>query len=430
MRGREFLMKDAYSFDRDDAGAEASYRAMHEAYSRIFRGMALDFRIVEADSGAIGGKFSHEFMVMADTGEDAVAACADWPRCSWAANVERAPVPAREAAERLPCPPRVEISTPARHTVNDVCAFLNLPPRALIKTLLFEADGLPVAALVRGDRELNEVKFKSLLEAETLEFATPDQVLAWTGAPAGFAGPLGLADHVRLYADHELGTGNDWVAGANKKDVHVRHLDLERDVNRPIVTADLRNAEAGDPCPACGRPLEIKRGIEVGHIFKLGTKYSLPMRAFFLDENGREQPMVMGCYGIGVSRVVAACIEQNHDRDGILFPPPLAPFDAHLISLDPRDPEVGARADEIAAFLEKQGLDILYDDREERPGVKFKDADLLGLPARIVVGGKGLAQGTVEGKNRRTGETVSLPADGFHEEFPAFYRGVLQSWER
>jgi prolyl-tRNA synthetase len=281
---------------------------------------------------------------------------------------------------------------------------------------------------VRGDRELNEIKFKSLLGAETLEFATPDQVLAWTGAPAGFAGPVGLADNVRLYADLELAGGSDWVAGANKSDVHVRHLDLERDVNRPVARADLRNAAPGDPCPVCGRPLEIKRGIEVGHIFKLDTRYSLPMRAVFLDENGREQPMIMGCYGIGVSRVVAACIEQNHDGDGILFPPPLAPFDVHLICLDPG--EAGAKADEICAFLEEQGLDVLYDDREERPGVKFKDADLLGIPARIVVGGKSLARGTVEGKNRRTGESVSLSAAGFRGEIPPFLRGVLQSWER
>lgn len=246
----------------------------------------------------------------------------------------------------------------------------------------------------------------------------------------GFAGPVGLRGVDRIYADNELAAGNDWIAGANRADAHVRHLDLHRDVTLPIEWADIRNAVAGDPCPCCGRPVELKRGIEVGHIFKLGTKYSESMKAVFLDENGREKPMIMGCYGIGVSRVVAACIEQNFDEGGIMFPPPLAPFDVHLINLDPKNAEVSAKADEIHAFLEELGLEVLYDDREERPGVKFKDADLIGLPAQIVVGGKSLAGGKVETKNRRTGEKSALPAETFADAFPGFWQGVLDSWQR
>jgi prolyl-tRNA synthetase len=234
----------------------------------------------------------------------------------------------------------------------------------------------------------------------------------------------------KIYADKELKACNDWIAGANKTDKHVRHLSLIRDVELPIEYVDLRNAVAGDPCPECGKPLEIKRGIEVGHIFKLGTKYSEALRATFLDENGKERIIVMGCYGIGVSRVVAACIEQNFDNDGIKFPPQLAPFDVQLVCLDPKDAEVAGKCDMIEAFLEGMGLECLYDDREERPGVKFKDADLIGLPVQITVGGKGLKNGVIEVKNRRTGEKSTLPADQFETAFPAWYDSVLESWKR
>ena len=430
MRGREFMMKDAYSFDCDDAGADRSYAAMRDAYHRIFSGMALSFRQVEADTGAIGGNFSHEFMVLADTGEDTIASCTGWPECAWAANVERAPVVTGYVPDRSECPAPETVSTPGQHSVEEVCSFLGADPARLIKTLLLVADGTPVAALIRGDRELNEIKLRKLVGADDIRFASPEQAHAWTGAPVGFAGPVGLRGVDRIYADNELAAGNDWIAGANRADAHVRHLDLHRDVTLPIEWADIRNAVAGDPCPCCGRPVELKRGIEVGHIFKLGTKYSESMKAVFLDENGREKPMIMGCYGIGVSRVVAACIEQNFDEGGIMFPPPLAPFDVHLINLDPKNAEVSAKADEIHAFLEELGLEVLYDDREERPGVKFKDADLIGLPAQIVVGGKSLAGGKVETKNRRTGEKSALPAETFADAFPGFWQGVLDSLQR
>lgn len=430
MRGREFMMKDAYSFDCDDAGADKSYAAMRDAYHKIFSSMALGFRQVEADTGAIGGNFSHEFMVLAETGEDTIASCTDWPTCSWAANVERAPVVTQYVPDTGDCPPLEEVSTPDQHSVEEVCAFLGVPASKLIKTLLMVADGKPVAALIRGDRELNEIKLRKLIGADDIRFASPEQVKEWTGAPVGFAGPVGLGGVDRIYADNELIAGNDWIAGANKADTHIRHLSLGRDVSLPLEWADLRNIVAGDPCPCCGKPVELKRGIEVGHIFKLGTKYSESMKAVFLDENGKEKPMIMGCYGIGVSRVVAACIEQNFDEGGIMFPPPLAPFDIHLINLDPKNAEVSAKADEINDFLEGLGLDVLYDDREERPGVKFKDADLIGLPAQIIVGGKSLSRGEVETKNRRSGEKGSLPAATFADAFSAFWQGILDSWKQ
>lgn len=430
MRGREFMMKDAYSFDCDDAGADRSYAAMRDAYHKIFSGMALSFRQVEADTGAIGGNFSHEFMVLADTGEDTIASCTGWPDCAWAANVERAPVTTRYVPDTGACPDLEEVTTPGCHSVEEVCAFLRADPARLIKTLLFVADDKPVAALIRGDRELNEIKLRKLVGADDIRFASPEQVQAWTGAPVGFAGPVGLRGVDRIYADNELAAGNDWIAGANRADAHVLHLNLSRDVTLPLEWADIRNAVAGDPCPCCGKPVELKRGIEVGHIFKLGTKYSESMKAVFLDENGKEKPMIMGCYGIGVSRVVAACIEQNFDEGGIMFPPPLAPFDVHLINLDPKNAEVSAKAEEIHAVLEGRGVDVLYDDRDERPGVKFKDADLIGLPAQIVVGGKSLAQGVVEVKNRRTGEKSTLPADTFADAFPSFWQNILDSWQR
>lgn len=430
MRGREFLMKDAYSFDVDDEGANKSYASMKEAYHKIFSSMGLDFRPVEADSGAIGGNFSHEFMVLAETGEDAITACTNWPECTWAANVERAPIKTEFEQDSTPCPAMEELDTPNQHTIEELVAFMGTSADKFIKTLLFMADGKPVAVLLRGDRELNEIKLAHLIDADDIQFATPEQVEAMTGAAVGFAGPAGLKGVDKIYADKELKACNDWIAGANKTDKHVRHLSLIRDVQLPIEYVDLRNAVAGDPCPECGKPLEIKRGIEVGHIFKLGTKYSEALRATFLDENGKERIIVMGCYGIGVSRVVAACIEQNFDNDGIKFPPQLAPFDAQIVCLDPKDAEVAGKCDAIEAFLEGMGLECLYDDREERPGVKFKDADLIGLPVQITVGGKGLKNGVIEVKNRRTGEKSTLPADQFETAFPAWYSSVLESWKR
>ena len=423
MRGREFVMKDGYSFDADNAGADESYKRMYEAYTAIFRRLGLRFRAVEADTGSIGGKFSHEFMVLADTGEDTICACT---QCDYAANVERAEVLWKGTPCTESCPDMTCVDTPGAHTVEEVAAMLGVKPSQVIKTMIFVADGKPVAVLVRGDREVNDIKLKNLLKAQEVELAGPETVRKVTQAPVGFAGPAGL--DIPVYADLELQGATDYVAGANKGDAHVLHLDLRRAAS---VTeyADLRCISLEDTCPRCGGRIELPKGIEVGHIFKLGLKYSEAMHAVFLDENGKEQYMIMGCYGIGVSRVVAAAIEQNNDEHGIIFPLPLAPVQCILLCLDPGKEDVAARAEELYAQLQAGGLSMLLDDREERPGVKFKDADLLGAPMQLIVGGKGLARGVVECKDRRTGEKGELPLEGFAEAFAAWAESVRQGWE-
>ena len=316
MRGREFVMKDAYSFDSSDAGADESYKLMYDAYCRIFKRLGLRFRAVEADTGSIGGNFSHEFMVLADTGEDTIAACTE---CSYAANVERAEVVWNGTPCTETCAPYEKVATPAAHTVEEVSAMLKVAPSQVVKTMLFVVDGKTVAVLVRGDREVNDIKLKNLLNATTVELAPAAVVEKVTAAPLGFAGPVGL--DVPIYADLELQGATDYVVGANAADAHLVHVDLRRDV-KVTAYADLRCITLSDPCPRCGGAIELPKGIEVGHIFKLGTKYSDAMHAVYLDENGKENVMIMGCYGIGISRVVASAIEQNHDEHGIIFPPP------------------------------------------------------------------------------------------------------------
>ncbi|UJX40690.1 proline--tRNA ligase [Desulfovibrio sp. JY] len=423
MRGREFVMKDAYSFDKDDAGADASYWAMFKAYTRIFERLGLKFRAVSADSGTIGGSFSHEFMVLAETGEDTIAYC---DACDFGANVEKAEAVCPPHGEAAPCPPAESVATPGQHTVEEVAAFLGVTPEKIVKTLLYVADGKTVAALVRGDRELNEVKFKNLLGAQDIRLASPEEVTAATKAPVGFAGPVGLAG-IPVYADRELANAADWIVGANAADAHLRHVDLGRDATIVSFT-DLRQVAPGDPCPKCGAPLAFAKGIEVGHVFKLGLKYSKSLNATFLDEAGKEQFMIMGCYGIGVSRIVAACIEQNNDASGIIFPPAIAPFEVALLNLNAKDAEASAKADELYDALTAAGIETLLDDREERPGVKFKDADLMGFPIQLTLGGKGLARGIVETKDRRTGEKGELPLTGFMDAFIAWREGVRQGW--
>ena len=424
MRGREFIMKDAYTFDRDDAGADESYRGMFEAYKRVFSRLALEFRAVEADSGSIGGSFSHEFMVLAQTGEDTIVSCTG---CTYAANVERAQLPPVLDRDETEPPAVEEIFTPAQHTVEELAIFLSVEAGDIAKTLLFNVDGRAVAVLVRGDREVNEIKVKNLLNAENVRLALPEEVTQWSGAGVGFAGPVGLKADTIL-ADFELDARRGWITGANKDDAHLKNVCLHRDVKN-VRFADLRTAVDGDLCPVCQSTLKAMRGIEVGHVFKLGTKYSQSLSAVFLDEAGKEQLMIMGCYGIGVTRVVAACIEQNHDADGIIFPPPMAPFEVFLLNLDPKDQAVNAKAEELHDFLECSGLDVLMDDREERPGVKFKDADLCGAPMQLVLGGKGLAKGIVEAKDRRTGEKRELPLDRFAEAFEAWKKEVYAGWK-
>ncbi len=414
MRGREFLMKDAYSFHADAASLDATYEDMRRAYCRIFEACRLDYTVVEADTGAIGGSASHEFMVVAETGESAVVRC---PSCGYAANVEKAE---RRKIENAPAAgpagagePLREVATPGKGSIGEVAAFLGVPPERLVKTLIYDtvkhdaSQGL-VAVALRGDRELNEVKLANFLDVELAVLASEERVRQATGAPVGFAGPVGLPKEVRLIADESVRGLADFVAGANKADTHVAGVNWGRDAE-PAAWADLLLVTGGDPCPRCDGTLELFRGIEVGHIFKLGTKYSLSMKCNYTDEQGAEHPMIMGCYGLGIGRTVAAAIEQNHDKDGIVWPRPLAPFEVLLLVLNPDDGEVAGTADRLYAELKEKGIDVLYDDRDERPGVKFKDADLIGIPARIVVGAKSLADGKVEVSLRRDRQKQLVP---------------------
>ncbi len=397
MRGREFTMKDGYSFDRDEAGAERSYADMVEAYGRIFRRCGLGFSAVEADSGAIGGSFSHEFMVMADTGEEAITVC---DACGYAANVEKTPVgielPENEGGELE------KVHTPGAHTIEEVSAFFSLPAHRMVKTLLYLADGAPVAAMIPGHRELNEVKLKNALDAVHIELADTQSVEGATGAAVGFAGPVGLSG-VRLVADPSIRGRGGFVVGANETDYHYTGAREGRDFS-VAAFADLTVAEAGDACPACGAPLGVRRGIEVGHVFKLGCKYSEALGADYQDENGEMRTIVMGCYGIGVGRTVAAAIEQNHDEDGIIWPTPIAPYHVDVVAVR-TDEETLAACGQLYDALAAAGVEAVLDDRDERPGVKFKDADLIGFPYKMVVGPRGLREGKVEIKSRRTGET-------------------------
>ncbi len=415
MRGREFLMKDAYSFDRDNDGAEISYKAMFEAYTCIFTRMGLQFKAVEADSGSIGGNFSHEFMVLADTGEDTIVTC---QQCDWSSNIERAAIvePPSIALSELKIK---EIATPDKYTIEDVSVFLNVSAQNCIKTLLYVIDGQSVAVLVRGDREVNILKVQRFFGANHVEMASVEQVKKWTGAPVGFAGPIGL-DVEHIIADHELIASNDWITGANKPDKHLLHVDLCRDVPN-ITFFDIRMIVSTDSCPCCNGNIHFIKGIEVGHVFKLGTKYSHAMKAYFIDEHGKEQSMVMGCYGIGISRIVAACIEQNNDDKGIIFPPSLAPFEIEVINLDPKEENVAHKVEELYQFFIAQNIDVLIDDREERPGVKFNDADLIGIPIQICIGKKSLTYGVVEVKNRKTGLRSELGLECFYSEFTTWY---------
>jgi len=394
MRAREFLMKDGYSFHADEASLDAHYADYRDAYSRIFTRCGLEFRAVEAHSGAIGGDVNHEFMVLADTGESVVLTCAS---CDYAASDERAgavPVAHDLAPDHVPVPLE-EVATPGRTTVEDVAAFLERDPEAFVKTLLFVADGETVAVLVRGDREVNASKLERLLGAAALEMADPARVREVTGAEVGFAGPHRLPGDVRVIADYSLAGRGDLVAGANRTDHHVTGLEIGRDVE-PDVWADVVVVRGGDPCPRCGGGLDETRGIEVGHVFKLGTKYSTAMKATFQDGSGEEKPFLMGCYGLGVTRVVAAAIEQHHDDGGIVWPVPLAPYDVEVIPLNMDSQAVVEAAEEIYGACRDAGLEALLDDRPERAGSKFADADLLGIPWRIVIGDRGLADGEVE----------------------------------
>jgi len=407
MRGREFQMKDGYSFDLDDAGAEKSYRDMFDAYTRIFERCGLNFSSVEADSGDIGGSFSHEFMVLADTGEDAVVSCA---HCGYAANTEKAELnPPDPPPVSDDLPPFQKVLTENMRTIEEVTAFLKVRPQDLIKTLIYRAaDGRPVAVLTRGDHEVNEIKLKNILGGGEPGLADPALIEQVTGARVGFAGPVGL--NITLLADHAVRAMPWAVVGANQDDHHLTGVAPGRDFS-PTSYHDLRVAQDGDPCPRCGSALNIRRGIEVGHVFKLDTKYSLPMKATYADADGVEHPIIMGCYGIGMGRTLAAAIEQNHDQDGIIWPMPLAPFQAVVLPLQAKDEAVMRAAEDLYRRLWDLGVETLLDDRDERAGIKFKDADLIGIPLRLSVSRRTLDRGEVEFKPRAAAEARFFQQD-------------------
>ena len=420
MRGREFVMKDAYSFDEDDAGASRSYETMREAYNRIFTRCGLEFRAVEADSGAIGGSFSHEFMVLAETGEDTLVIC---EACSYAANVEKAAVrlaPAEPAPAELQA--MMPVATPGMKKVATVAAHLGVQARDLIKTMLYLADGEPVAALVRGDREVQTVKLKNLLGATEVEPLDEDRVWELTRLPVGYLGPVNLP--IRSVADQEVMRMVNAVAGANEKGRHLVGVNPGRDF-QPDLSGDLRQVTVDDRCPLCGGSVRLKEGIEVGHIFKLGTGYSEAMNATFQDSDGQQRHFVMGCYGIGVSRVVAAAIEQNNDAKGIVWPLPLAPFQVIVLNLSPKDERFSAAAEGLYQGLRDRGLDVLLDDRDERPGSKFNDADLIGIPYRVTVGKTFEKEGKVELRARRSGDTELLDPAAAVDHIAALVRREL-----
>ncbi|TLY28918.1 MAG: proline--tRNA ligase [Nitrospirae bacterium] len=405
MRGREFIMKDAYSFDKDEEGARLSYQKMYDAYVRIFTRCGLTFRPVEADTGLIGGTSSHEFMVLAETGEETIVYA---EHGTYAANVERAEVlPPKETSTEAPRPLR-KLPTPGARTVEEVTAMLKTTPQRLVKTLLYTTPKEPVAVLVRGDRAVNDIKVKTLLGVTDLQLADQETVMTLTGAPIGFAGPIGLK-RVRLVADHEVKALRNFVVGGNEADTHYVDANWDRDVTIER-WADLRNASAGDPSPRGDGTLRVARGIEVGHVFMLGTKYSKAMRATFLDPEGKECVAVMGCYGIGVGRTAAAAIEQNYDAKGIIWPVPIAPVHIHLLALS-QSAQVSDIASSLYTSLIQSGIEVLWDDRDERAGVKFNDADLIGAPYQLIIGDKGLAQGTVEFKLRKDGTVTRLAPD-------------------
>jgi prolyl-tRNA synthetase len=405
MRGREFIMKDAYSFDISDTEAEVSYRKMYDAYQRIFTRCGLKFRAVQADSGTIGGSFSHEFMVLAETGEDTVVFCRE---CEYAANMEKAAVRPVEKGQTGPLQELEKIETPGKRKVDTVCEFLKISSNQLVKTLIFMVDGEAVAVLLRGDRKLEEVKLKNLLGATDVEIVDGDQVYEITRVPTGYLGPVGLA--VKIVADQEVAEMQNFYVGGNEKNYHMKNVNLGRDFQVDAV-ADLRQISSSDPCPECGGRLEFTEGIEVGHVFKLGTGYSESMEATFQDSDGQEKFFVMGCYGIGVSRVVAAAIEQSHDENGIIFPVPLAPYTVIILNLGLKDEKITATAEQLYNEFQAQGIDVLLDDRDERPGSKFKDADLLGIPFRVTVGRSLIKSGLVEMRARQTGTVEESTPD-------------------
>lgn len=415
MRGREFIMKDLYSFDRDEAGLDESYNAMYQAYSNIFTRCGLTFRPVEADSGAIGGGYTHEFMVLADNGEATIVYC---DSCDYAADIEIAPCaePAPAAKEELL--PMEKVATPNSKTIDAVGEFLHVPVEKCIKTLFVQADNELICVLLRGNSELNDVKLKRIHPCDSLEMADPEVIREKIGCSIGSLGPVGLKG-IKIYADLEMKTVVNGVCGANEEEYHYINVNVDRDYQIEGYY-DLRMMQPGEHCPHCGAVLKQARGIEVGQVFKLGTKYSKAMHATFLDENGKENIIQMGCYGIGVSRTLAAAVEQNYDEDGIIWPKTIAPYTAVIVPVSDKNADQMRIAEELYFALTKAGIDVMLDDRAERAGVKFKDADLIGYPVRITVGKKAASEGLVEYKLRTEKEAADVAISDVVAKVQAF----------
>nr|MBP8304715.1 proline--tRNA ligase [Phycisphaerae bacterium] len=407
MRAREFVMKDAYSFDADEAGLDQAYEAMRQAYHRICLRLGFRYRAVEADSGAIGGSGSQEFMVLADTGEDTILYC---DQCDYAANQEKASSRLEQFPQDTELRPKEDVLGEGLIHTEPLSKFLGIPVWKTTKTLLFEADDRVVAVMVRGDCDVNEVKVANVLGCKVLRLVPPERIREMTGAEVGYAGPIGLPSDVRILADHDVGGRVNFECGANRTNFHTLNVNFGRDLPLPEF-GEFRLARAGEECPRCGGRLSAERGIEVGHIFKLGTKYSKAMNCVYLDAQGQQQPVVMGCYGIGVSRMAAACVEQGHDDKGIVWPARIAPYHAHLIGLNLEDAAVARQCEEIYALLQAKGVEVLYDDRPCRAGEKFSDADLIGLPVRLTVSKRTLEQGRIEYKPRTQAQADLVTVD-------------------
>ena len=404
MRGREFIMKDAYSFDRDEVALDKSYQAMYDAYTRIFTRCGLNFRPVEADSGAIGGSGSHEFMVIADSGEAEIVFCTE---CEYAANVEKAELAAISSVDE-PMQELKSVDTPNCKTIADVCNYLNLSIEKSVKAVAYTSEKGLILCFVRGDHEVNEIKVINTCNVINLEMASEEE-LTKAGTVGGYMGPVGMdPERVMIVVDSSVMNMHNFCCGANKSDSHYLNVNPGRDFT-PTFVADIRLIQETDACPHCGGKISKARGIEVGQVFKLFTKYSEALKATYLDENGKEKPMVMGCYGVGVSRTMAAAIEQNNDADGIIWPAAIAPYQVLVVPVNVKDELSSQMAEEVYSNLLKAGIEAAIDDRKERPGVKFKDADLIGYPVRIVIGPKTLTEKQIEIKIRKTGEVMSLP---------------------
>jgi prolyl-tRNA synthetase len=423
MRAREFIMKDAYSFDIDEEGANLSYEKMYAAYEAIFKRCGLKFRAVEADTGPIGGSFSHEFMVLSNSGEDDIVSCQD---CNYASNLEKAEVTIRESdSKNIEKEEDLQIvDTPEMRTIDEVTKFLSIGPEKLVKTLIYQTEHGPIAALVRGDHDLNETKLRNVLNVQELTMADPETVFDVTGAPMGFAGAIGLK--VRILADFAIKEMKNMVMGANKNDKHVLNVNEGRDFQVEQY-ADLRMITSSDPCPRCGGKLVFGKGIEVGQVFKLGTKYSTALKANFLDKNGQETPIIMGCYGIGIGRVVAAIIEQSRDENGIIFPISISPFEVIILPLEIHEASVRKVAENLYQHLSNLGLAVFLDDRDERPGFKLKDADLLGIPVRATVSLRTLKSDSIEIKLRSKPDLRLLSIDKTSEAIKEVVQSLYDS---